>query len=225
MDWADRKTSRETSREKRVRIMSLISDIGAGAAVVVSAYSLWQTSLKRPALRVFVSPVIRYASPYQNSNFEVFAVPLTIHNEGARTGTILALDLVVKNSDRSLSKRFYSADVGQWSVEKSQKGDFTPFAPIVLAGRTSHTETILFHARRDEKVMQIVEKEGSYHFALTLQGAQSEKPGFLERFQRQVPKLLAFDMELPYLDHRAFTSGSGTLALHHKDWQTTIAET
>src|SRR6266567_7302265 len=118
--------------------MSLLSDIGSAAAFVVSAYSLYQTTLKRAGMKVFVSPVIRYASPYQNSNFEAFAVPLTVTNEGAQTGTVLSMDLVVKNPERSLSKRFFSADVGQWSVEKAQKGDFTPFAPIVLAGRSSH---------------------------------------------------------------------------------------
>jgi hypothetical protein len=30
-------------------------------------------------------------------------------------------------------------------------------------------------------------------------------------------------MLLPVPDHRAFTSGSGTLALHHRDWQTSTA--
>ena len=202
--------------------MSLLSDIGAGAAVVISAYSLWQTSLKRAALKVFVSPVIRYASPYQNSNFEAFAIPLTITNEGARTGTVMSMDLVVRNPERNLTKHFYSADVGQWSIEKSRSGDFRPFAPIVLAGRASHTETILFHARRDETVMQIVEKEGTYGFVLTLQTVESEDFGLLDRIWRRPPQPLRFEMILPMLDHRAFTSGSGTLPLHQRDWQTSV---
>jgi len=29
-------------------------------------------------------------------------------------------------------------------------------------------------------------------------------------------------MVLPELDHRAFTSGSGTVALHQKDWRSTV---
>ena len=115
--------------------MSLLSDIGSAAAFVLSAYSLYQTTLKRASLRVFVSPVIRYASPYQNSNFEAFAVPVTITNEGARTGTVMSVDLQVRAPERDLIKRFYSADLGQWSIEKSRTGDFRPFSPIVLAGR------------------------------------------------------------------------------------------
>ena len=201
--------------------MGLLSDIGAGAAVVVSAYSLWQTSLKRSVLKMFVPPVIRYTSPYQDSNFEVFAIPITIANEGARTGTVMSLDLVVTDPKRSLSKRFYSADVGQWSVEKERKGDFRPFAPIVLAGRSSHSDTILFHARRDEQVMQIVAAEGNFQFTMTLQTALGEDVGLLNRFWRNAPKPLMFEMVLLVLDGRAFASGSGTLPLHHRNWQTT----
>jgi hypothetical protein len=202
--------------------MSLLSDIGAGVAVVVSAYSLWQTTLKRSALKVFVAPVIRYASPYQNSNFEAFAIPITITNEGARTGTVMSIDLVVRSPDRNLSKRFYSADLGQWSLGSARSGDFRPFAPIVLAGRSTHSDTILFHARRDEQVMQIVEKEGTYQFTLMLVAALSEDFGLLDRLWRRPPTPVSFEMVLPVLDHRAFTSGSGTVALHHKDWGTSV---
>jgi hypothetical protein len=205
--------------------MSVLSDVGSAAAFVVSAYSLYQTTLKRAAIKVFVSPVIRYASPYQNSNFEAFAVPVTLTNEGARSGIIVSMDLQVRAPERDVIKRFYSADIGQWSVEKNRTGDFRPFAPIVLAGRTSHTETIIFHARRDEPVMQIVDKEGPYQFMLTMQTTLEEGVGFLNRLRQKPPKPLLFDMVLPALDHRAFTSGSGTLPLHHKNFQTSVSAT
>jgi len=203
--------------------MSLISDIGAGAAVIFSGYSLYQATLKRAALKVFVSPVIRYASPYQNSNFEVFAIPVTITNEGARTGTVMSMDLQVRAPERDLTKRFYSANLGHWSIEKGHREDFRPFAPIVLAGRSSHTDTVLFQARHDEPVMQIVEKEGPYHFMLTIQTALNDDFGLLNRLRQKPPKPVMFEMVLPVLDHRAFTSGSGTLPLHHKSWQTTVS--
>jgi hypothetical protein len=63
-----------------------LSDIVAALALIVSLYSLWQSALKRAELTVFVAPIIRYASPYQNSNFEAFCIPLTIANEGAAPG-------------------------------------------------------------------------------------------------------------------------------------------
>ena len=113
-----------------------LSSLVSVLALIFSAYSLWQSSLKRSELKVFVAPVVRYASPYQNTNFEVFAIPLTISNNGARTGTIMSMGLEV--SDGKRSKRFYSADLGQWSIEKARTGDFRPFVPIPLPGRSSY---------------------------------------------------------------------------------------
>jgi len=74
-----------------------LSSLVSVLALAFSAYSLWQSSLKRSELKVFVAPVVRYASPYQNTNFEVFAVPLTISNDGARTGTIMSMGLEVSD--------------------------------------------------------------------------------------------------------------------------------
>src|SRR6266481_4660191 len=90
-------------------------------ALLFSVYSVWETSLKRSELAVFVAPVIRYASPYQNSNFEAFAIPLTITNTGASTGTVMSLALEVADPANNVSKRFYSADFGQWNIEKARK--------------------------------------------------------------------------------------------------------
>src|SRR5262249_31958391 len=90
------------------RPMSDLSDVGSAAAVVVSAYSLYQTTLKRAAIKVFVSPVIRYASPYQNSNFEALAVPVTLTHEGARTGSCGARDLRVRAPERTLLNPSYT---------------------------------------------------------------------------------------------------------------------
>ncbi len=39
------------------------------------------------------------------------------------------------------------------------------------------------------------------------------------RFLRRKPRTLAFEMTLPYLDHRAFTSGGGTLPLNQPAFQ------
>jgi hypothetical protein len=198
------------------------SNFFATIALLVSAYSLWETSLKRSALKVFVAPVIRYASPYQNTNFEVFAIPVTITNAGARTGTVMSMGLVVTDLANNVSKRFYSADFGQWSIEKARKGDFRPFVPIPLPGRSSHTDTVLFHARTDETVMQIVQAAGRFQFTLTLDAALSEDFGVADRFWRNSPQPLRFEMVLPELDHRAFTSGNGTVALHQKVWQSSV---
>jgi hypothetical protein len=196
-----------------------ISTVASAFAIVFSAYSMWETSLKRSELKMFVPPVIRYASPLQNSNFEVFSIPITITNEGARTGTVMAMELVVRDPQNDVTKHFYSGDFGQWTLEHFRNGDLRPFAPIPVPGRTSYTDTVVFYARTDETVMQIVQAAGRFQFTIALDAALSEDFGPIDRFWRKVPEPLTFEMELPGLDHRAFTSGSGTVALHQKNWQ------
>ncbi len=188
------------------------AEIFSGVAVLVSGYSLWQTTLRRAELRIFVPPVIRYASPYQNSTFEVFEIPLTVINEGARTGTILSLELDVTNPQTGASKQFYSAALGPWVLAKIRDEGTMPFMPLSLAGRASHSTNVLFFAREDSRVRQVVQDAGSYSLAISVLTAH--------RKGASKPKPLAFDMILPYMDHRAFTSGAGTIGLHHPEWQT-----
>jgi hypothetical protein len=172
--------------------------------------------LKHSDLKVFVAPVIRYASPYQDSNFEVFAVPLTISNDGARTGTIMSMGLEV--SDGKRSKRFFSADFGQLSIEKSRTGDFRPFVPIPLPGRGSYTEVVLFQARTDETVMQIVGDAGNFTFKLSLDAALNENLGPVDRFLRKDPQPLSFEMVLPELAGRS-AARHGRLTSRTQEWR------
>jgi hypothetical protein len=192
------------------------AEVFSGVAVALSGYSLWQTSLKQADLQVFVPPLIRYASLYQNSIFEVFEVPLTVINEGAQTGTVLSLDLEVTNLQTGTVKHFYSAGLGPWSLAKVQGEGLEPFTPLSLAGRASQSTTVLFYARNDARVRQIIEGPGLYNFAMSLLTARREGYSF---FGGVKSRNLTFEMNLPYMDHRAFTSGGGTLPLHHPHWQ------
>ena len=193
-------------------MFGISAEVFSGIAVAMSVYTTWRTSLKEADLRVFVSPLIRYASPYQNSVFEVFEIPLTVINQGAQTGTILSFDLEVTNPQNGASKFFYSAGLGPWSLARVKGEDLTPFTPVSLNGRCSQSETILFYARNDSRVMQIVEAPSQYRFAITPVTAQRLS------LVRRKPKPFTFEMTLPYLDHRAFTSGGGTLPLHKASW-------
>jgi hypothetical protein len=198
------------------------SDFVAAIALLFSVYNFWQSSQKPADLKVFVPPVINYASPYQNSNFEAFAIPVTIINDGARAGTILSMMLEVTDLQNNQSKHFYSANFGPWNSEKARAGDFRPFAPVSLAGRASYTDTVQFYSRSDEKVMQIVPDAGHYRFTLTLD-TTSTGDGFFDHLLNKPKQPLSFEMELQELDHRAFTSGNGTVTLHHKDWQSSAS--
>lgn len=196
------------------------SGLGSVLAVIFSAFSMYSTSLKQPELRVFVPPVIQYSSPYQNTNFEVFAVPVTITNDGARTGTVLSMELIATDANGKQAKRFYSGHFGTWSMEKARSFQFKPFAPISMPGRSSQSDTVLFYPRHDEKVMQLVSAAGTYKFTLKVNLAEVTDFGFLDHWWRRDPAPVEFEMTLPVLDHRAFQNG--TLALHQKDWKTSV---
>lgn len=176
-------------------------------ALAFSAYSLWETSLKTADVRVFVPPVIQYSAPYQNSNFEVIAVPVTLANEGARTATVLSMELAVTDPRTKTTKRFYAADFGRWSMERTRSGAYEPFAPLSLSGRTSRTEQVLFYTRgEDQKPDQMIREPGLYNFALNLDIAETDaKP------------VVSFDRALLSYDARAFNEG--TLPLYSADWR------
>ena len=193
-----------------------ITAIASAFALLFSAYSLYETSVRRPDLRAFVPPVIRYSSPYNNSNFEVFEVPVTFVNLGARAGTILSMDLEVENPRQKTKKLFYSAEFGRWTMDNANTLNFRPYAPVSLPGKASTSESVLFYARADEKVEQVANDKGRYRFKLTLNTVFPEDLGFVDRFWLTRPAPVSFEMEMPEIDHRVFTQG--TLPLHAPDW-------
>ena len=175
-------------------------------ALAFSGYSLWETSLKQADVQVFVPPVIQYSAPYQNSNFEVIAVPVTLANEGARTATVLSMELAVTDPRKKVTKLFYAADFGRWSMERTRARTYEPFAPLSLAGRSSRTESVLFYTRGEEQQPnEIIREVGEYSFKLTLDVAEDgQKPS------------VSFDRWLLHYDARAFNEG--TLPMYSADW-------
>lgn len=185
----------------------------SAVALLFSGYSLWESSLKDPDLKIFVPPVIQFAAPYQNSNMEIVAIPVTITNEGARTGTVLSMELKVKNLKSGEEKRFYAADFGRWTMEKARAFAFQPFAPISLAGNASRTESVLFYTRGDEeKVQELIRDLGAYQFTLTVE--QAEEGNILGQGK---PPSVTFERELRWFDARSFQNG--TIPLYAKDWR------
>jgi hypothetical protein len=195
--------SQATSGLEGGRLAVALSAIAMG----FSAYSLWESSLKAADLHAFVPPVIQFAAPYQNSNFEMIAVPITLSNEGARTATVLSMELAVTDPRTKATKKFYAADFGRWTMERTRSGAYEPFAPISLAGRTSRTESVLFYTRgEDQKPNELFREVGPYQFMLTLDVAESkEKPS------------VTFERALLAYDARAFNEG--TLPLYSSNWQ------
>jgi len=135
----------------------------SGLALVGSVVSLWETTLKQPQIDLFVSENIHYTrDPY--GSFEVFAVPITIVNGGARDGAVLSMQLEVKNQVTGKKETFksaYTADAqffgSREDVAARIKRPKVPFAPLSVAGRTAFTGTILFYGPaptgRDQEVV------------------------------------------------------------------------
>jgi hypothetical protein len=211
MGWlGGRKTGRDASEVATHaatydggRLAVIVSAI----ALVFSGYSLWETSLKAADVRAFVPPVIHFSAPYQNSNFEVIAVPITLTNEGARSATVLSMELAVTDPRSGQTKRFYAADLGRWTMERTRAGTYEPFAPISLAGRSSRTESVLFYTRGEaEKPNELIREAGPYQFTLTLDVAESSSA-----------PTVSFERALLNYDARAFQEG--TLPLYSADWR------
>ena len=195
----------------------VVTAVASALALVFSAYSLYETALRRPDLRAFVPPVVRYSQPY-NSNFEVFEVPVTVVNLGARAGTVLSMDLDVTNPRTKTTRKFYSSDFGRWTMDNANALAFRPFAPISLPGKASSSDCVLFYSRDDQKDQTIAEqKGGNLTFTLSLNTAFPEELGLLDRIWTVRPEPVAFEMEVPEIDHRTFNTG--TLQLHSPHWQ------
>lgn len=128
----------------------------SGIALVFSAYSLWETSLKQAELNVYATGVVTYErdrSADENiqpsGGFEVFAVPVTIANGGARDGVVLALQLDIKNPNTGLSARFeatYTVDAAYFAAAGAKRPK-TPFSALVIAGRSAWKGTALFYPK------------------------------------------------------------------------------
>jgi hypothetical protein len=204
----DLKTDSEPSARKRSAVTGWVTTVFSAVALLFSAYSLWESRLKQSDLQVFVPAVIEYSSPYQNSNFEAIIIPVTISNEGARTGTVLSLELDVTDSKTNQTKRFYAANFGRWTMERTRSGAYQPFAPIALAGYSSRTETVQFYTRgEEEKPPQMIRETQAYRFTMTLRDVAND---------RRAPTTISFERELRHYDARAFTNG--TLWMYPKDW-------
>ncbi len=88
------------------RLATLISM----AAFVFSGFSLYESTLKQPKLESFVPPVIHYGRD-GGGDIELFAIPITVTNDGARAATVLSMERDVTDS-AGITKKYYSAYLG-----------------------------------------------------------------------------------------------------------------
>jgi hypothetical protein len=152
-------------------------------ALVFSAYNLWETSLKQAHLSVYVTGVVTYTRDATDDylapagGFEVFAVPVTIANSGARDAAVLSLELDAKSPKSGMTARFdatYIVDATYFAVRREGERPKAPFTALVVAGRSAWAGTILFYpvsysnekalapaGELQQKIMALRDKHGS----------------------------------------------------------------
>lgn len=165
-------------------------------ALIFSAYSLWVTSLKQAELTAYVTGAVTYTSdPFGGSavqeagGYEVLAVPVTIANSGARDAAVLALQIDAKNETTGKAARFdaaYMADAAYFATPDKAKRPKTPFAALVVAGRSAWSGTVLFYS--DEFKNRVITPKDLGRVELTLTAHTPPPSGWLDRmFDATVP--------------------------------------
>ena len=210
-----------------------IATAGASAvALVFSAISLYHSVLKQPDLDLHVSQVVHYTRD-PSGNLEVFAIPLTIANHGARDGTVTEVELQVAkvggDEDGAQSKGFYSAflvdgeffvppgrfDPQQRRFERVDRPK-TPFAPIAVPGRGSFSGTLLFYGK-GSAFPKLVASAGEYDLELSLNAQIDKSLGAIDDLLADEPEPVRLRVKLGYFSESSLLKG-GTHRLINAEW-------
>jgi hypothetical protein len=197
----------------------------SAVAFLFSGVSFYMSALQQADLEVYVPPVLQYARD-AGGEVDVFALPVTIANNGANTGSVLAMELTVeptKAGAEPRSKTFYSAFIGEHP--RDSQAPSKTFAAIAVPGRATYSETIRFYPQGNP-LPKIVQEAGEYRFTLRLTVATPADPSWLDRiFAVRAPAPLAFERNLPFLSEQHLGFRRGTISMHAKDWKPTASGT
>jgi hypothetical protein len=185
-----------------MQLKDAVTTFMSTVALLVSAYSFYESSLKGADLSIFVAPRIDYTDPDRPEAVrEIFIMPVTIANEGARAATVMSVNLEVVNPRTKQSKTFYAARLGSWG-----ETPLKPFAPAVVTGKSTYSQALQFEPRVGEAVPRILDLEaGGYTFKLSLDvagGGLGSGSG----------TSLQFEMQTGQMDYRMF-NGIGTMGM------------
>jgi hypothetical protein len=186
-------------------------------ALGFSGLSFYESVMKTADLEVYVPPVIHYARD-QGGDVEQFAIPLTIVNAGARTGTVISMELDVESlrpEATTKTKRYYSAYVGDPPLKDDETS--RAFAPLSLAGRTTFSDTVRFYPIGNP-LPKLVDDAGDYKFTLHLKTAVPAHAEILDRLWRKEPEPVTFEKTLPWISDEQLGSRHLAIPMHDKAW-------
>jgi hypothetical protein len=124
-------------------------------SLIFSAVTLYETVLKQPRLTIFTGCNWQYGRG-PGSFDEYLIIPLTIANDGARRGTVLAIELTVDKGGPTKEFNAY------YTVANLDDRERRLFAPLTVFSRESATASIVFTQRGLSGSALFVEA-GHYH--------------------------------------------------------------
>jgi hypothetical protein len=191
-----------------------LATIVSAFAFAFSAVSFYETVMKQPQLQAYVPPVLHYGQD-GGGDVELFAVPVTIANDGARTGTVLSMELTAENVKTKVKQRFYAAYFG----DHPKTAEATPraFAPLSIQGRSTFSDTIRFYPVGAVRPL-VLEDAGDVDFTLTMKTVKPSSGDVLARFWRVDPKPLIFTRNLPWYSWQQLGTRRLAIAMKEPGW-------
>jgi hypothetical protein len=143
-------------------------------SLVFSGVSLYETVLKRPRLTIVTGCNWLYGRG-PGSFDDYFVIPVTVANDGARSGTVLAIDLAVDEGERA------KAFNGNFTVTSLDDKTRQLFAPLAISGHESATASVVFTQRTSTRP-PLFGDSGRYRARLKLRTTRDVFYGFIDRW-------------------------------------------
>ncbi len=140
---------------------------------------------------------------------------MTITNSGARTGTVLSMELNVEDLKSHKTKRYYSAFLGEHQVDADTPN--RSFAPLSIPGHGTFTDTVRFYPVGNP-FPKIAEEAGDYKFSLSLVTAAPPRPDLVERLFASGVDPIVFERTLPWLSEQQLDQRRITISMPEKGW-------
>lgn len=196
-----------SGKASRWNLSAGLATLVSVVALLFSGFSFYETVLKQANLRVYAPPVVYM---YREHFRDIFAIPITLSNDGAQRGTVLSVDLEVKNLLTNKVTTFQGLSFGD-----NIKGDRRMFHPITVAGRNSFSDVVLFHAH---ETGSFVETTGGVKLPLQMTlKINPETSGGL--FGVKAPKPLTFNMTAQYIASLPDMERGTATKLYDERWQ------
>ena len=193
-----------------------LSTVFSAAAVLASCVSVYVSTLQAAQLEVYLPPVFIY---YMDGEGENFTIPISLANGGARSGTVVSMELEVHNPKTNDTQRFYGAYLGE-HPKMQTTANVRQFTPMTILGQSVYSETVRFYPvtspppeARQDPTKRLIQGAGDYNFRLKINIAAPPEPSLVDRLQgRTQPAPISVQMTLPQLDHR------GLMQMRNKEW-------